>query len=94
MTAPKTTSDYERGYLDGYRDARAEAEVADPSLLPTTAGEHEAKRSDLREAVGDTTLPGDESDYWLGYYHGRTHGLNGTPAAVALKRGEIPGGLI
>ncbi|MFQ5930490.1 MAG: hypothetical protein ACE5MK_12410 [Acidobacteriota bacterium] len=82
-------TEYERGYRAGYHDGITEASDPAHGML---LGEQEAERLDWAESVGDPTpSPEDESDYWLGYYHGRFHARTGVPAAGAA--GHVPRGL-
>lgn len=77
-------TEYQRGYLDGYRDVRGAADV----------GGQEAERVTLAEMVeGVRPDPAGESDYWLGYYHGRGHARRGQAGPGALCRAEVPPGL-
>ena len=78
---------YQRGYLDGYRDARAEAaDTEDPRL-----GEQEAEGIDPAELEGQPEANEGEAAYWLGYAHGRFHGRTGSPAEGVA--GRVPPGL-
>lgn len=80
------STEYQRGYLDGYRD------VTTPDDAPTI-GEQEAERQTFAEGMG--AGPGNEEmgDYWIGYYHGRAHREHGEATDGARGRGEIPAGL-
>lgn len=81
--------EYQRGYLDGYRDAVADRD--DPAH-EMRIGEQEGERLLLAESMGQPPPdPEAESGYWLGYYHGRSHGHTGTPPAGAA--GQVPAGL-
>lgn len=76
------SADYQRGYLDGYRDDdRGRIALA------------ESQRLTFAEAMGDTADSQPEADYWVGYYHGVSHQERGYPPSGALSRGDIPGGL-
>jgi hypothetical protein len=86
-------SEYERGYLDGYR--YVQAEVRDPAARPRV-GEVDAERRTLTEVQAaedpsDDLIGGSEADYWLGYYHGQYHARTGAPPPGAA--GRVPAGL-
>ncbi len=86
-------SEYERGYLDGYRTVRAEAR--DPVARPRT-GEVDAERRTVTEVQNaedrsENLIDGSDADYWLGYYHGEYHARTGKPAPGAA--GRVPPGL-
>jgi len=86
-------SEYERGYLDGYRHVQAEAR--DPVASPRV-GELDRERRTLSEAqaaetLSENVIEGSEADYWLGYYHGQYHARTGRPPPGAA--GRVPAGL-
>ncbi len=77
-------TEYQRGYLDGYREDDSRDE---------TLGEQEADRQ-AGALLGGATIKSEPlADYWLGYYHGRAHRKTGQPGEGAVQRGEIPEGL-
>lgn len=79
-----TESPYHKGYLEGYLQQQTEqggdrgryASVSEATLAADNA------------VVG--LSPEQESDYWLGYYHGRYHARTGNPAPVAVS--PLPSG--
>lgn len=75
-------TEYQRGYLDGFRTIRMGHDI----------GLDEAERVDLAEAMGDPMpTPTEQGDYWLGYHHGRFHATSGSPATGTDDR--VPSGL-
>jgi hypothetical protein len=83
-------TDYQRGYLDGYRDRRAHALGISGGLR---AGKMEADRLDLAKQVGADPGLVARVMYWLGYLHGRYHARHGVPAPTA-DHDKIPPGLV
>ncbi len=91
--AQQELTEYERGYLDGYRTVRAEA--SNPVARPRT-GEVDAERRTVTEVqtaegLSENLIDGGETDYWLGYYHGEYHARTGTPPPGAA--GRVPPGV-
>ena len=81
-------TDYQRGYLDGYRDcARGQLDSDRGSN-----GHHEAQRQNLAEMLGTPMPAKDCKDYWIGYDHGWDHARNKGPGLYA-RRNEIPPGI-
>ncbi len=78
-------TDYQRGYLDGYREEARPGEVAGNQ----TAAQ-EAERIALAEALDEPASDDDLGSYWVGLYHGRFHRRTGTPAQGAH---DVPAGL-
>jgi len=75
---------YQRGYLDGYRAAKTGVDT----------GRSEAERLDFAEGMGQPAPSiDDQGEYWIGYYHGRSHAETGAPPATAVAAGRVPAGL-
>ena len=64
---------YHKGYAKGYLEAQLEALGVSADI-----GLTEAEALDAAEAAGKRLMGAEqEGDFWLGFYHGRTHGRTG-----------------
>ena len=71
---------YHEGYRKGFLEAQLEALGVSADI-----GFAEANALDAAEAAGKGMPAEHESDFWLGFYHGRYHGRTGEPAEGARR---------